>query len=142
MSDTEIEAKPRADLLESPVAGTSGISVYRRQGVVVLTGVVPPGSGAGSAAVELARHTTGVRRVETFFVRWRPSTADDLGLEAKVKSALVADPNLYARRVDVAAYAGHVILIGVVDNSGQVDQFVADAQDVPGRFGPFVHQAS
>ena len=50
-TDTEAEAQIKAALVASPVSGTSGIDVYCRQGVVVLVGVVPPGSQAGQAAV-------------------------------------------------------------------------------------------
>ena len=46
-SDTQVEVQIKAALLASPVKGTSGIDVYCRQGVVVLVGVVPPGSQAG-----------------------------------------------------------------------------------------------
>ena len=52
----------KAALVASPVSGTSGIDVYCRQGVVVLVGVVPPGSQAGQAAVQIARQTPGVKR--------------------------------------------------------------------------------
>jgi osmotically-inducible protein OsmY len=132
VSDDEIEAEIKAALLESPVAGTGSLTAYCRQGVVVLLGVVPPGSDAGHAAVELARHTSGVVRVETFFVSSRPSTEDDLELEAKVKAAFVEDPNLLARRVSVNVFGGHVVLVGVVDTEAQADEFVADARAVPG----------
>lgn len=131
-TDTEIEAKLKAALLESPVDGTSAISAYSRQQIVVLTGVVPPGSQAGRAAVQLARQTPGVERVETFFVSAEPSEASDVEIEAKVKAALVEDPNLIAGQVDINVYAGHVVLIGVVDSDAQAEAFVADAQNVPG----------
>ena len=48
-TDTQAEVQIKAALLASPVRGTSGIDVYCRQGVVVLVGVVPPGSQAGQA---------------------------------------------------------------------------------------------
>ncbi len=96
------------------------------------TGVVPHGSEAGRAAVEIARHTAGVQRVETFFVSDRPSETDDLELEAKVKAAFVEDPNLVAGQVDIAVYAGHVVLIGVVDDAEHADRFIADARQVGG----------
>lgn len=131
-SDTEIEAKLGAALLDSPVPGTGSLSAYCRQGVVVLTGVVPPGSEAGRAAVALARQTSGVRRIETFFVAEQPSATDDLELEGRVKAAFVADPNLYARDVSVVAFAGHVVLIGVVSSDAQADEFVDDARTVSG----------
>ena len=67
-TDTEVEVQIRAALLASPVSGTSGLDVYCRQGIVVLAGLVPLGSQAGRAAVDIARQTSGVKRVETFFV--------------------------------------------------------------------------
>jgi osmotically-inducible protein OsmY len=131
-SDAEIEARIKAALVASPVSGTSSISAYCRQGVVVLTGVVPPGSSAGAAAVSLARETQGVSRVETFFVRAQPSLMNDLEIKGKVQAALIADPNIVSGRVDVAVYAGHVVLIGVVDSYQKADEFIQDAQSVDG----------
>src|SRR5262249_11345461 len=82
-TDTEIEALIKASLLQSPVQGTGNLDVICRQGVVVLAGVVPPGSPAGSDAVRIARGTRGVRRVETFFVGARRSMVSDLELKEK-----------------------------------------------------------
>jgi hyperosmotically inducible protein len=132
MSDDEIEAKIKAALVQSAVSGTDFLGVYSRQGVVVLDGVVPPGSQAGATAVQIARSTAGVVRVETFFVESEPSKAADVELEAEVKAALVADPNLIAGRVDIDVFSGHVILIGVADSPAHIDEFVADARAVPG----------
>lgn len=131
-SDTDIEAKVEAGLLQSPVPGTGSLDVTCRQGVVLLAGIVPPGSGAGHAAVDVARQVPGVQRVETFFVPERPSEMSDLELKAKIKEAFVADTNLISGRVDVDVYAGHVVLIGVVDGPRQIQEFVDDAQAVPG----------
>ena len=131
-SDTEIEAQIKANLLASSVVGTDSISVYSRRGVVVLTGVVSPDSAAGSTAVQIARATPGVQRVETFFVSNQPSSVSDLEIKAKIKEALIADPNIIAGQVDIAVYAGHVVLIGVVSSQQQVDEFVSDAQSVDG----------
>lgn len=132
VQDTDIEAKLKSSLLQSPVPGTGSISVYCRQGVVVLSGVVAPDSEAGRAAVRLARETAGVRRVETFFVPQRISESSDLELEAKVKAALVEDTSIVSGRVDIAVYNGHVLLIGVAPDETAVDRFVSDAQVVPG----------
>jgi osmotically-inducible protein OsmY len=131
-SDTKIEAEIGEQLLASPVTGTESITVYCRQGVVVLAGVVPPGSGAGRAAVDIARGQPGVRRVETFFVMAEPSKTTDIEIEGKVKAVLVADPNLVAGRVDVGVWGGHVILVGVVSNDTQAQTFVDDTRSVSG----------
>ncbi|MDX2168615.1 MAG: BON domain-containing protein [Deltaproteobacteria bacterium] len=131
-SDTEIEAEIGGKLLASPVPGTSSLSALCRRGVVVLSGVVPRGSDAGYAAVDIARHTNGVRRVETFFVHDQPSKTDDFELASQVKAAFVADGSLVADDVDVRVYAGNVVLVGVVVSDAQARRFVDDAFSVPG----------
>ena len=131
-SDTEIEAEIEKNLVESATPGTDSLSVFSRRGVVVLTGVVTAGSGAGRAAVRIARRTPGVKRVETFFVASQPSTVGDFELKEKIKASFVADPNITAEQVDVVVYAGHVVLIGVVANVEQSEEFVSDASSVPG----------
>ena len=131
-TDTQAEVQIKAALVASPVRGTSGIDVYCRQGVVVLVGVVPPGSQAGQAAVAIARQTPGVRRVETYFVPSRPSWESDIAIKEQIRVALIADPALISGRVDIAVYAGHVVLVGVVDSRANVQKFISDANSVPG----------
>ena len=131
-TDTQAEVQIKAALLASPVRGTSGIDVYCRQGVVVLVGVVPAGSQAGQAAVQIARQTPGVKRVETYFVPSRPSWESDIAIKEQIRVTLIADPALVSGRVDIAVYAGHVVLIGVVDSRANVQKFISDASSVPG----------
>jgi osmotically-inducible protein OsmY len=131
-SDTDIEAQIKSALLTDPVSGTGELTVFCRLGVVVLTGVVPPGSSAGREAVRIARETPGVVRVETFFVPYQPSSIDDFEIKEKIKAAFVSDPDVVAGRVDVAVYGGHVVLVGVVTSWRKADDFIADAQAVNG----------
>jgi osmotically-inducible protein OsmY len=131
-TDTEAEVQIKAALVASPVRGTSGIDVYCRQGVVLLAGVVPPGSQAGQAAVSIARQTPGVRRVETYFVPSRPSWESDIGIKEQIRATLIADPALVSGRVDIGVYAGHVVLVGVIDSRANVQKFISDAGSVPG----------
>jgi len=131
-TDTQAELQIKAALLASPVRGTSGIDVYCRQGVVVLVGVVPPGSQAGQAAVSIARQTPGVKRVETYFVPSRPSWESDIAIKEQIRAVLIADPVLVSSRVDIAVFAGHVVLVGVVDSRANVEKFIQDARSVNG----------
>jgi len=131
-ADLETEATIKAALLASPVQGTGGLSVFCHQGVVVLAGVVPGGSSAGTAAVRIARETSGVRRVETFFVRSQPSPMTDFEIKEKIKATLIADPKLVEGRVDVGVYAGHVVLVGVVGSWQKAEDFREDARSVDG----------
>jgi hyperosmotically inducible protein len=130
--DTEIEGEIQAALIASPVQGIGSLDVTSRQGVVLLAGVMPPGDPAGLTAVKIARSTSGVKRVETFFVAYRPSTASDLEIEGKIKAAFIADPNLEEAQVSSAVYAGHVVLVGVVATPEQAAEFVQDANGVQG----------
>jgi osmotically-inducible protein OsmY len=130
-TDTRAEVQIKAALLASPVRGTSGIDVYCRQGVVVLVGVVPPGSQAGQAAVAIARQTPCVKRVETYFVPSRPSWESDIAIKEQIRAVLIADPALVSGRVDIAVYSGHVVLVGVVDSRANVQKFISDANSVP-----------
>ena len=94
-TDTQAEVQIKAALLASPVSGTSGIDVYCRQGVVVLVGVVPPGSQAGQAAVSIARQTSGVKRVETYFVPSRPSWESDIAIKEQIRASSSRTPPWY-----------------------------------------------
>jgi osmotically-inducible protein OsmY len=131
-ADTGIEATIKAALLTSPVQGIGGLSVFCRQGVVVLAGVVPRRSSVGFEAVKIARDTSGVQRVETFFVQSQPDSLGDFGLKTKIKATLIADPRLIAGQVDLGVYAGHVVLVGVVDSWQKVEDFREDVRSVDG----------
>ncbi len=100
-ADTGIEAGIKTALLTSSVPGVKGLSVFCRQGVVVLAGEVPRRSPAGFEAVKIAPGTAGVQRVETFFVHSQPDPMGDFGLKAKIKAALIVDPRLIAGQVDL-----------------------------------------
>jgi osmotically-inducible protein OsmY len=82
--------------------------------------------------VSIARQTSGVRRVETYFVPSRPSWESDIGIKEQIRATLIADPALVSGRVDIAVYAGHVVLVGVVDSRANVQKFISDASSVSG----------
>ena len=132
VTDTAIEAQIKTALMTSSVKGMSGIDVYCRNGVVVLVGVVAPGSSAGREAVTIARGTSGVSRVETYFVNARPSWTNDIEVKESIRAIYVADPALISGQVDIAVYGGHVVLVGVVPSQAKVDRFIQDARSVSG----------
>lgn len=131
-TDTEAETQIKADLLASPVSGTSALDVYCRQGVVVVAGLVPSGSQAGRAAVDIARKAPNVKKVETFFVSRRSSWENDVAIKERIRAVLIADPVLVSSRVDIAVYAGHVVLVGAVPSRANVQKFISDARSVGG----------
>lgn len=131
-ADKGIEATIKTSLLTSPIQGIGSLNVFCRQGVVVLAGVVPRGSSAGFEAVRIARGTAGVVRVETFYLHNQPDPVGDFGLKVKIKAALIVDPRLIAGQVDLGVYAGHVVLVGVVDSWQKVEEFREDVRSVDG----------
>ena len=60
--DAGIWGRIKNDLLHSDVKGTDSISVFCRNGVVVLAGIVANGSQAGTEAVKIARQVQGVKK--------------------------------------------------------------------------------
>ena len=80
----------------------------------------------------IARQTAGVRRVETYFVPARPNWESDIAIKEQIRVSLIADPALVSSRVDIAVYAGHVVLVGVVDSRANVQRFISDAGSVSG----------
>lgn len=57
---------------------------------------------------------------------------DDAAITAKVKAALIEDPDVKALQINVNTYNGVVQLNGFVDNSGQISRAGQIAQGVKG----------
>ena len=131
-ADTEIAVTIKKNLLESDVKGTGGLDVFCRNGVVVLAGVVPRGSQAGTAAVTIARRVDGVKSVETYFLLEQPSAASDFAIKQKINAKLVGDGDLKAGQVDMSVIAGHVVLVGVVNRQEKVDKIIGHARATDG----------
>lgn len=131
-ADTGITLTIKKDLLASDVKGTGGLDVFCRNGVVVLAGVVEPGSQAGTEAVRIARRVEGVKRVETYFLNNQPSKVKDFTIKEKIKAKLIGDGDLKAGQVDMAVVAGHVVLVGVVNQQMKADKIVAHARATDG----------
>ena len=62
----------------------------------------------------------------------RPSWESDIGNQGTNPSGLDRGPALVSGRVDIAVFAGHVVLVGVVNSQASVQRFIADARSVPG----------
>lgn len=132
VEDGEIEFKIKQDLVELGFKAYIALDVYCHYGVVVLAGVVEPGSTLGEQAVALARAVPGVKRVETYFLPERPSRASDLALLAKIKAKFIGDGDLQAPQVEVSVIAGHVVLAGIVSRPPRVERFIQHARSVEG----------
>jgi osmotically-inducible protein OsmY len=130
--DTGIAGTIKTELLQSHVKGTAWIEVYCRRGVVVLAGVVEPGSTADREALAIARRVAGVQRVETYFVPNRPSLMSDYAIKLKVNARVIADWDLRFSQVSTSVLAGHVVLVGVVDREDKAKKIMAHARATGG----------
>jgi hyperosmotically inducible periplasmic protein len=131
-ADKKISLTVKKNLLESSVKGTDGLDVFCCNGGVVLAGVVESGSQAGSEAVAIARRVDGVKRVETYFLPAQPSKVSDFAIKQKMDAKLVGALDLKSSQMDMAVIAGHVVLVGVVNQQAKVDKIIAHARSTDG----------
>ena len=132
VNDAEIWGQIKKDLQQSGVEGTDQISVFCRNGMVILAGVVAKGSGAGSEAVRIARQVHGVKKVETYFLPSQQSRINDFEIKEKIHFKMVGDPDLKADQVDMTVIDGHVVLVGVVSSIAKVNKIIAIAHATSG----------
>ena len=132
-SDSVITSKIEAKLAADPETNYFGVDVDTLNGQVFLRGFVD-GEASRHEAEHLARATEGVRGVDNQLRIGDRTTARNLAdrwLVTKVKSKLVADPEVSAFDIDVDAIDGQVILSGVVPEAGtrQEAERIAKATD-------------
>lgn len=105
--------------------------VYSYSGRVFLVGEVAP--TFRDRAVEQAHRTSGVRSVAThWFNPGVGKTGDDIVIESKVRSALIADGSLSSTQIDSEVYGGHVVLLGVVGSQADSKRATDVARKVGG----------
>jgi hyperosmotically inducible periplasmic protein len=128
MDDAAIWTQIQADLLQSSVKGTNSITVFCRNGIVVLAGVVAKGSHVGVEALRIAHDVEGVKKVGTFFLPSQPSPTSDFMIKEKIRFKMVGDSNLTADQIEMTVIDGHVVLVGVIESSDNVKRIIAIAQ--------------
>ena len=133
-SDPGITVSVKTELMADELVKVRNFNVDTRDGVVTLTGTVQSGEEEAKA-LEIARNTKGVSAVvdnivisssgepgstPTTGLPGTPATeaiTDDAAIAARVKSTLLADPDVGALRIDVDTREQIVTLTGTV-NSG------------------------
>lgn len=139
VDDSEITAKVKAALIKDPETKARDIGVNTEQGVVQLSGFV--GSDAErQEAQKDASQVAGVRSVQNELkINEQPttvgSTIDDTAITAKVKAALVGNPNTKAREIKVTTSHGVVELSGFVASNEEKDTAAQVASGVQGVKG-------
>jgi hyperosmotically inducible protein len=136
LDDTVVTTKVKTALLADADIKSFDLKVETRKGVVQLSGYVD-----SQAQIDRALATTaavqGVSSIENkLALKEGNATAgnklDDGIITAKVKTALLEDPNVKSFDIAVATRKGAVQLSGFVDNQAQIDLALAIANKVEG----------
>lgn len=139
VDDTVITAGVKAALLGDEAVKSFDLQVETRQGTVLLSGFVDSQAQIDQA-VALASGVAGVARVENgVTLKGTPGTMgtaiDDASVTGRVKSALLADPDIKSMAISVLTLKGEVQLTGFVNNQGQIDQAAKIARATEGATG-------
>lgn len=136
IDDGIVTAKVKSALLADPDIKSFELKVETRNGEVMLSGFV--GSQAHvDRAIQVARGVQGVKVVTNKMslkegAATVGNTVDDGIITTKIKSALLADPNIKSLDISVVTRKGEVQLSGFVNNQAQIDQATALARAVEG----------
>jgi hyperosmotically inducible protein len=136
IDDTVVTTRVKSALLADPDIKSFDLKVETRKGLVQLSGFVDS-TDQMMRAISASRGVPGVTAVENNITlkgggTTIGSTVDDSLITTKVKSALLADPNIRSSDIAVATRNGKVQLSGFVDNQSQIDQAVAVAGKMDG----------
>jgi len=136
IDDGVVTAKVKSALLADPDIKSFDFKVETRKGEVMLSGFV--GNQAQvDRAILIARGVEGVKAVANSMnlkegTATVGNTVDDGIITAKIKSALLADPNVKSFDIAVVTRKGEAQLSGFVDNQAQIDHATELARAVDG----------
>jgi hyperosmotically inducible protein len=139
IDDTVVTTKVKSALLADADIKSFDLKVETRKGVVQLSGFVDNAAQI-ERAITATQAVPGVTSVENGISLKSGNasvgnTVDDGIITAKVKSALLADPNVKSFDIAIATRKGEVQLSGFVDNQAQIDLAVTLANKVEGVTG-------
>lgn len=136
IDDGVVTAKVKSALLADPDVKSFDLKVETRKGEVMLSGFV--GNQAQvDRAILVARGVEGVKAVANKMdlkqgTATIGNTVDDGIITAKVKSALLADPNIKSFDIAVVTRKGEAQLSGFVNSQTQIDHAIELARAVDG----------
>jgi len=136
LDDATVTAKVKTALARDPSTSAYKIEVESYRGDVQLNGFVET-ADMKSAATRVAKSVNGVKKVSNNLEvssgqRTAGEAVDDGVITAKVKAALISDPNVAAHEVNVQTREGVVQLAGFVDTSSQKSKAAEAARRVAG----------
>lgn len=130
-SDKKISLGIKGDLADKDSKMALKVHVYCFLGRVYLVGAIDD-SNFRSFAVQTAKNTENVKKVIKYFVKETDTTADDLEIAAKVRTALIAEGDLSATQVEQEVFNGEVVLLGMVRSKADANLAVKVAKSVGG----------
>ena len=139
IDDTVVTTKVKSALLADPDIKSFDLKVETRKGVVQLSGFVD-NQAQIDRALSVTRAVQGVVSVDNN-ISLKSGTAtvgnavDDSIITTRVKSSLLADPNVKSLDIAVVTRKGDVQLSGFVDSQAQIDQARAITRKVDGVTG-------
>jgi hyperosmotically inducible protein len=136
VDDSLITSKVKSALLADPDIKSFDLQVETRKGTVQLSGFVDSQVQIDQA-LAVTRSVAGVTQVENgVTLKGTPSTVgtkiDDANVTGRVKTALLADPDIKSFDIGVLTHKGEVQLTGFVNNQGQIDQAIQIARATEG----------
>jgi len=136
IDDGVVTAKVKSALLADPDIKSFDLKVETRKGEVMLSGFVSSQAQV-DRAILVARGVEGVKAVANKMdlkegAATAGNTVDDGIITAKVKSVLLADPDIKSLDIAVVTSKGEAQLSGFVDNQTQIDRAIEVARAVDG----------
>jgi len=134
MDDTTITTRINTAMVKDDLVKAHQIDVDTVGGHVTLTGVVKTRQES-QRAVQIATHEAGVKSVRNNLQigekTWGESL-DDQWLGSKIKSKLIAEPEIRSLNIDVDVHKGIVTLTGVVGETYQKKRAIEIARATDG----------
>lgn len=121
MDDSTITTRINSAMIKDDVVKAHQIDVDTVGGHVTLTGVVKTRKES-RRAIQIASHEAGVKSVRNNLQIGEKTWGDafnDKWLGSKIKSKLIAEPEIRSLNIDVDVHKGIVTLTGVVGNTYQ-----------------------
>ena len=134
LDDSTITTRIKNAMIKDEVIKAQKIDVDTVDGHVTLTGVVES-SAVSRRAVQIAAGEAGVKSVKNNLLIGQKTwseTFNDNWLVSKIKSKLLAEPEIRSLNIDVDVHKGVVTLTGVVGNSYQRKRAIEIARTTDG----------
>jgi hyperosmotically inducible protein len=125
VDDTVVTSGVKSALMADDLVKSFDLQVETRKGVVQLSGFVDSQAQIDQA-LALTRAVAGVTDIENgMTLKGSPSTVgnkiDDTAVTGRVKTALLADPDIKSFDISVVTFKGEVQLTGFVNSQNQID---------------------